>query len=399
MVLPASRLHAIAAAVAVVAGTSSSILASAALELTASDCAGFAALPTGAMTEDVNLFLDDAVAFTCDEVTTVEVDGPFEFRVTSDNFNVAFTNIRFDITGGANFTLNLAVEEFMGNATFNGITGLAADGGVFYVESGSSATFMVPMSFEDNSLTAGYSGAAVYAGGNVEFRYKAQFKGNKALRDGDYDAGDGGGLCVASRGEVSFDDHSYFTENEAESGGSGGAIANYGYLAFKRASYLTLNVAKENGDETGGFGGAIYTALGSSTVFERRAIMQYNTGASGGALFNEGTTTLESAGFIRGNKASGTDRADGGHIYTSGMVAIAGDVNFREGSATDGGAVNIGSGGSLVTSGIVTYIDNDAHVTPGGTIGGRDDILAAGFDGGSVFSSRLSIALDQKRMG
>lgn len=60
----------------------------------------------------------------------------------------------------------------------------------------------------------------------------------------------------------------------------------------------------ENGDETGGFGGAIYTALGSSTVFERRAIMQYNTGASGGALFNEGTTTLESAGFIRGNKAS-----------------------------------------------------------------------------------------------
>lgn len=43
----------------------------------------------------------------------------------------------------------------------------AADGGVFYVESGSSATFMVPMSFEDNSLTAGYSGAAVYAGGNV----------------------------------------------------------------------------------------------------------------------------------------------------------------------------------------------------------------------------------------
>lgn len=78
----------------------------------------------------------------------------------------------------------------------------------------------------------------------VEFRYKAQFKGNKALRDGDYDAGDGGGLCVASRGEVSFDDHSYFTENEAESGGSGGAIANYGYLAFKRASYLTLNVAK-----------------------------------------------------------------------------------------------------------------------------------------------------------
>lgn len=33
------------------------------------------------------------------------------------------------------------------------------------------------------------------------------------------------------------------------------------------------------------------------------------------------------------NGAQGADRADGGHIYTSGTVSIAGRVNFREGFA------------------------------------------------------------------
>lgn len=42
-----------------------------------------------------------------------------------------------------------------------------SDGGVFHVESGSTARFEVPVSFESNSVTAGYSGGAVYAGGLV----------------------------------------------------------------------------------------------------------------------------------------------------------------------------------------------------------------------------------------
>lgn len=42
-----------------------------------------------------------------------------------------------------------------------------SDGGVFFVESGSSAQFMVPMAFDHNSVSAGYSGGAVYAGGKV----------------------------------------------------------------------------------------------------------------------------------------------------------------------------------------------------------------------------------------
>lgn len=55
------------------------------------------------------------------------VDGPYHFRVTSDNDSVKFTNLRFEISGGAKFSLNLAVEEFMGTATFTGITGLVSE--------------------------------------------------------------------------------------------------------------------------------------------------------------------------------------------------------------------------------------------------------------------------------
>lgn len=80
--------------------------------------------------------------------------------------------------------------------------------------------------------------------GQVDFEYETVFSGNKVLTDGDLFARDGGGLCVAPRGEVSFDDYVYFMENEAESGGQGGAVSNSGFLVFRRASYFVSNTAK-----------------------------------------------------------------------------------------------------------------------------------------------------------
>lgn len=59
----------------------------------------------------------------------------------------------------------------------------------------------------------------------------------------------------------------------------------------------------ENGDELGGLGGALYAGSGSTTSFERRTIMNLNEGSNGGAMYNLGSITLESAGFLRGNKA------------------------------------------------------------------------------------------------
>ena len=67
MVPPVSRFHAFAAAVAFFVGGYSSIFASA-LDLEIADCSGVAHMPTGSMTEDVNVFLCDATSFKCEEV-------------------------------------------------------------------------------------------------------------------------------------------------------------------------------------------------------------------------------------------------------------------------------------------------------------------------------------------
>lgn len=57
------------------------------------------------------------------QVTTVYVKGGYEFSLTSDNHNVDFTGVRFEITDGAEFNLNLAVGDFVSTATFTGVTG------------------------------------------------------------------------------------------------------------------------------------------------------------------------------------------------------------------------------------------------------------------------------------
>ena len=64
------------------------------------------------------------------------------------------------------------------------------------------------------------------------------------MTDGNGLAGCGAGIHVTSSGEVSFEGLATFTENEAESGGHGGAIANSGYVVFKRTSHFESNEAK-----------------------------------------------------------------------------------------------------------------------------------------------------------
>lgn len=66
-----------------------------------------------------------------------------------------------------------------------------------------------------------------------------------------------------------------------------------------------MQFRSENGDEVGGEGGSIYTGEGSMTTFKRRTIHHDNRSSNGGgALWNEGTTKLMSAGFLKGNEAS-----------------------------------------------------------------------------------------------
>lgn len=53
----------------------------------------------------------------------MHVKGGYKFALTSDNQNVDFTRVRFEITDGAEFSLNLAAGDFVSTATFTGVTG------------------------------------------------------------------------------------------------------------------------------------------------------------------------------------------------------------------------------------------------------------------------------------
>lgn len=58
------------------------------------------------------------------QTTTVQVYGPYKFQVTSYNPSVKFTNVRFQIGSGADFSLSLANDGDLGTATFTGVTAL-----------------------------------------------------------------------------------------------------------------------------------------------------------------------------------------------------------------------------------------------------------------------------------
>ncbi|CAM9598207.1 unnamed protein product [Scytosiphon promiscuus] len=374
MTLPRARvLISMATAVGLITVGSST------LELRAANCPDLLALPT-TITEDTTLILEEPTEtygnpdmnwISCDEITTVHVDGPYKFIVTSDleESSYNFENARFEIKGGADLTFELDVQ-----LSFNYAASQGSDGGAIYVESGSSATFDVRTSFEGNTVEGGYSGGVLYAGGDVEFNYGVDFISNEAgTSDGDA-PGDGGAVAVGPDGSVNFADFTEFTDNKAHSGGKGGALANSGSVYFGRRSVFTFNTAEEDANGDGGFGGAIYGDPGSRTEFDRRTIWYDNEAASGGALYNIGIVTLNSNGFFRLNKATGSVRAEGGHIYLEGfnvggdgITYTEGHINFwgetfnmREGEAQDGGAFFTGPGSSFGQGGDLNYIDNTA---------------------------------------
>ncbi|CAM9598159.1 unnamed protein product [Scytosiphon promiscuus] len=374
MALPRARmLISMAITVGLIAGASS------ALELRAASCPDLLALPT-TISEDTTLILEEPTEtygdpnmnwISCDEITTVHVDGPYKFVVTSDleGSGYNFENARFEIKGGADLTFEL--DSLL---SFNYAASQGSDGGAIYVESGSSATFDVRTSFEGNTVDGGYSGGVLYAGGDVEFKHSVDFISNEAgTSDGDA-PGDGGAVAVGPDGSVNFLDFSDFTDNKAHSGGKGGALANAGSVFFGRRSSFTFNMAGEDENGDGGYGGAMYADPYSSTKFKRRTIWHDNEAASGGALYNLGYVELYSNVFFRRNKATGSVRAEGGHIYLEGLdvggdgityaegsIDLFGEKNnFREGEAQDGGAFFIGPGSVIGQNGAFNYIDNTA---------------------------------------
>lgn len=91
-------------------------------------------------------------------------------------------------------------------------------------------------SADDAADVAGGGAVAVGPEGSVEFQGDAEFTDNKAQ------SGASGG-ALANLGSVSFYDYADFFANTAQGGGDGGAIANFGSLFFGRRSSFIQNVA------------------------------------------------------------------------------------------------------------------------------------------------------------
>lgn len=70
---------------------------------------------------------------------------------------------------------------------------------------------------------------------------------------------------------------------------------------FLRIPLFCWSTEDDNGE--GGEGGALYTGVDSTTLFQRRTVMQHNEARSGGAIYNLGYTEIESRGFMRANQA------------------------------------------------------------------------------------------------
>lgn len=79
--------------------------------------------------------------------------------------------------------------------------------------------------------------------GKVVFTGDAVFTSNEARSSGDEPAGYGGAVAVGPEGSLEFQGALEFTDNKAQSGGSGGAIANFGSLVFRRKNYFWFNTA------------------------------------------------------------------------------------------------------------------------------------------------------------
>lgn len=74
------------------------------------------------------------------KVTTVHARGNYKFRVTSDSFGITFTNVRFEVGDGAEFSFNLDVGENIERypkiflaATFTGVEGFVSPTGARYL--------------------------------------------------------------------------------------------------------------------------------------------------------------------------------------------------------------------------------------------------------------------------
>ena len=307
------------------------------------------------------------------DTSILEIGGDAEF----------FNNKATDGNGGALYGNRVGVS---GNATFKGNTALNGDGGAIYTDK--DATFDQSAEFISNKAK---NGGAIYNLGEISIAGAGTFTGNEAT-DGNggaiYNKGttfeitggatfennkavDGGAIYNLVQNMV-FSDVATFTNNTASA--SGGAIFNSpanGTITFFGAVTFTGNESAQNG-------GAIYNAEDTCVHFSSSGEFKDNksTNGRGGAIYNKGVITFESASYTFENN---TDKYGASDIYNDGEVYFTNDNTSVKLDAIDGnGTVELyaGSNVSFASSSgsdmvlknrILVYQNGELHINGGAT--------------------------------
>ena len=136
---------------------------------------------------------------------------------------------------------------------------------------------------------------------------------------------------------------------------------------LENAALNLTNITLINGH--GESGGAIHAQHGSQVHIDGMMIFANNYAAHGGAIWIESGSTLSLDGHttFANNTADGDSFPEGGALYCSECnIYSSGTTVFVNNSATHGGAVRIGSGGTAYWNGNTSFINNIANMHGGG---------------------------------
>jgi len=226
-----------------------------------------------------------------------------------------------------------------------------------------------------NNFSNGAGGAIYSSGSNpITVSGVSSFTNNDTLKG----SGDRGG-AIWSQGNVTFNDASTFTNNDAE---YGGAI----YIDATTATLSMVNPTFE-GNTAPGNGGAINTY--GITITGGASFSNNYSNAKGGAIYSRGTNLVSIDGtmtFTNNDTAAGTDD-DGGSIYSFGNITLnptTGTSTFDGGNAYRGGAIALDTGKSL-TAKSPTFTNNT-----GANIGGAIRAYGITITGGATFQNNTA---------
>ena len=300
--------------------------------------------------------------------------------------NITFADVANNGGGAiANYAggvLNISFSTFTHNTAFNG--------GAIYINGAASILNFNNSAFTSNTATAS---SGVNGGGAIcSNAGKINISGNNSFTN---NSGRYGGaiLLFSSQAAITANTDSYILFDSNVSTNRGGAIYNEGQITIASATFIN-NTAPEGGavlnninsgisvfningnvsfiSNTATSGGAVYS-VGSGTYgadfnINGNVLFSSNSASNGGAIYNAANSTVKmSAGnFVLFEHNTATGTAGGGAVYNSGRVTLD-SATFNNNTATNGGAV-YNNGSSAILNVNDAVFKNNSAAANGGAI-------------------------------